>query len=79
VWRWADRFSAGWLLHLLLIPCLYVLLLAGQRIMLSTVNDPDFDASLGAPIMPAFFCDLAVMAIYFSALGAKQASKSRAR
>lgn len=78
-WRWADRFSAGWLLHLLLIPCLYALLLAGSRLMLSTINDPDFDNTLGAPIMPGMLCDLAVMAVYFSALAVKQLSKWRAR
>ena len=78
-WRWADRFSAGWLLHILLVPCLYALLLAGSRLMLSTVNDLDFDNTLGAPIMPGMLCDVAVMAVYFPALAVKQLSNWRAR
>jgi hypothetical protein len=78
LWRWADRFSKGWLLHLLLVPCLYALLLAGARIMLSTVNDPDFDNTLGAPIMPAFFCAFVVLVVYFSALAMKRVSKFHA-
>ena len=78
-WRLATRFSTGWLLHLLLLPCLYALLLAGSRIMLSTVNDPDFDNSLGAPIMPALFCALVVTVVYFSALAVKQVSRWRVR
>lgn len=71
-WRWGDRFSRGWLLHILIIPILYAVLLAGSRIMGSTVRDSDFDSTLGAPIMPAFLCALVVIAIYFSALAAKR-------
>jgi hypothetical protein len=78
-WRLADRLSMGWLLHILLVPCLYALLLTGERLMLSTVSDPDFDGTLGAPIMPAMFCDLVVIVVYFSALVAKQVFKSRPR
>ncbi len=47
--------------------------------MLSTINDPDFDSTLGAPIMPAMLCILVVMVLYFSALAVKQILKLRAR
>jgi hypothetical protein len=79
LWRLAHRFSKGWLLHLLLIPSLYVVLLAGERIMLSTVSDPDFDSTLGTPIMPAMLCALLVMVFYLSALVLEHASKLSAR
>lgn len=78
-WRWADRLSKGWLLHLLLIPCLFGLLIAGARIMGSTVVDSDFDNTLGAPIMPATFCALIVIAVYFPALAVKYAMRSKVR
>lgn len=78
-WRWADRFSKGWLLHLLLIPCLYALLLAGWRMMGSAVADSDFDNTLGAPIMPSMLLSVVVMAIYFSALAVKQISRWQGR
>lgn len=74
-WRWADRKPKGWLLHLLLLPCLYALLLAGWRIMGSTVVDSDFDSTLGAPIMPSLLFSVVVMAVYYSALAAKQMSR----
>ena len=79
LWRLSHRFPKAWLLHLLLLPCLYVLLLAGERIMLSTVSDPDFDGTLGAPIMPAILCILLVAATYFSALASEYALKGGAR
>jgi len=79
LWRLAHRFSKGWLLHLLLLPSLYVLLLAGEKIMLSTVTDPDFDSTLGAPIMPAVLCIFLVMVFYFFALVFEYALKLRAR
>jgi len=78
-WRWADRFPKGWLLHLLLLPCLYALLLAGRRIMGSTVIDSDFDSTLGAPIMPALLFSVVVMAVYYSALAAKPVSRRQGR
>jgi len=78
-WRWADRFSHSWLLHILMIPCLYALLLAGGRSMGSTVRDSDFDSTLGAPVVPAFLSALVVIAIYFSALAAKQISRWQSR
>jgi len=78
-WRWADRFAKGWLLHLLLIPCVFVPVLAGERMMQATVSDVDFDDTLGAPIMPALLCLVAVVAIYFSALAVNCALKLSAR
>ncbi len=74
-WRGADRFAQGWLLHLLLIPCLYAVFLTGDRVMLNTVNDPDFDSTSGAPIMPAMLCILAVIIVYFLALAIKRSRK----
>lgn len=73
-WRLAGRFSAGWLLHVLLLPCFYALLLAGNWLMLSAVDVPDFDVTMGAPILPAFFCILVITVVYFSALAVKRVS-----
>lgn len=74
-WRWADRFSSSWLLHVLLLPCLYAVLLAGWQIMGSTVVDSDFDSTLGAPILPSLLCAIVVMAAYYAAVAVKSVSR----
>ncbi|WP_145751438.1 hypothetical protein [Nitrospirillum amazonense] len=72
-WKRAKQSTLPWLFHALLLPVFYCLLLVGSKIMLSMLNVSDFDDSLGAPIMPALFCVMAVTIIYFSALATRQA------
>lgn len=68
LWRLAKRSRNPWIIHLSLVPSLFALLVAGERIMLSTLYVPDFDSTLGAPIMPALVAVLATATIYYSAL-----------
>ena len=68
LWGLAKRSSAPWLLHFLLLPSFWALLVAGNSLMLSTLNVPDFDDTLGAPIMPALLVMTVTIALYASAL-----------
>ena len=68
LWGLAKRSSASWLLHFLLLPSFWALLVAGNSLMLSTLNVPDFDDTLGAPIMPALLVMTLTTALYASAL-----------
>ena len=70
-WRMAQRISVAWLLHMMLLPSFYALLLAGNALMLSTLEVPDFDDTLGAPIMPALLSIAVTAIVYFSALVAR--------
>jgi hypothetical protein len=78
-WRLAKRSALPWLFHVLLLPMFYGLLLAGNAVMLSMLDVPDFDDTLGAPMMPAFFCTIATAIVYFSALAARGLLKLNAR
>ena len=75
-WRFMKHRQRSWMLHLLLLPLVYVMLVAGSRLMLSTLYVPDFDATLGAPIMPAFASIVATATIYSLALIAERMSGS---
>lgn len=78
-WRVAKRSKVAWLLHVLLLPSFYGLLVAGNRLILSTLQEPDFDNTLGAPIMPALLVNVATVAVYFSALAVKRVLRLGAR
>lgn len=67
-WNLAKRFPVLWILHVLLPLCLYRLLFAGNALMLSALEVGDFDATMGGPIMPAFFVIIVTLVVYFSAL-----------
>lgn len=79
LWRSAKYCRNPWALHLLLLPILYVMLVAGSRLILTTLYVPDFDATLGAPILPAFVSIVATVTIYFFALVAEGVSRSGGR
>jgi hypothetical protein len=79
IWKLAKRSSVPWLFHILLLPSFYALLVAGNALMLSTLNVPDFDDTLGAPIMLALFIIIGTMAIYLLALIVNQTSRFTAR
>ncbi|HEX5184206.1 MAG TPA: hypothetical protein VFW19_13795 [Allosphingosinicella sp.] len=67
-WRRAKRARAPWVLHILFLPGAIILLNAGESIMLSTIPDPDFDATLGGPMMPAVLLFLIAVGGYACAL-----------
>lgn len=69
-WRSAKHFPSPvpLMLHLLFVPCAFAALAAGDAVMLSTINDPDFDATLGAPELPAFMALIVSIFSYFIAV-----------
>ena len=74
-WRLSNRVRAPWLLHLLFLPAAVALLGAGEQLMLSVIQDPDFDATLGGPAeLPAMLLFLVAVGGYFGALIAKRAA-----
>ena len=70
-WRWSRRFGAGWILHLLFLPCAIILFNVGEGVMLSVIQDPDFDATIGGPILPATFLLSVAVGMYLAALIAR--------
>jgi hypothetical protein len=68
LWRLAKLCPVPWAIHVLLMPGLYALLVGGNRLILSTLYVKDYDATLGAPVMPAFASLLATIIIYYSAV-----------
>jgi hypothetical protein len=71
-WRWTKRARAAWIFHILLLPCAVVTWNAGQSIMLLVIKDPDFDGTLGGPVMPAALLLLVAVGGYFAALISRQ-------
>ena len=73
-WRRADRSTSPWLLHLLFLASACALFRLGTAAMLSVVDDPDFDATLGAPEMPALFLFTIAVGGYFAGTIAKRSA-----
>jgi len=67
-WRLSKRVRYPWLLHLLFVPGALLTLRAGESLMPSVIQDPDFDSTIGAPVMAAIFCSFAAVIIYFGAV-----------
>jgi hypothetical protein len=63
-WRWSKRVRFAWTLHLLLLPCIWAVMVAGSRLMLFAMNLRDFDDTLGGPIMMGLFLTLVGIAGY---------------
>ncbi len=70
LWRCAKRLPLPWrwLPHLLFVPCAVMLLRAGEALMASTIQDPDFDAMMDAPLMPAILSQFVAFSSYIAAL-----------
>ena len=67
-WRLAKRVRAPWIVHLLFLPCAYALLMGGGYLMLFVIGDPDFDATLGGPVMQAALLFAVALVLYFAAV-----------
>ena len=68
-WRWSKGLHKAWILHLLMLPLAYALLWAGASLMLSVIGVPDFDATIGAPVIQAgVLFGLAVIGYYSAVL-----------
>ena len=73
-WRCAKHLPPplSWVLHICFFPCALVLFNAGDVLMISTIRDPDFDATLDAPEMPALLSLLVAVGGYITALLARR-------
>ena len=49
-WRWSKA-RGGWIPPLLFLPVVYAVMLLGDRILIYAFDVPDFDSTLGAPVM----------------------------
>ncbi|MES2441600.1 MAG: hypothetical protein V4574_02120 [Pseudomonadota bacterium] len=75
-WRWAKRVRWSWVLHLLFLPCAGIACWNGQSLMLFVMGEPDFDATIGAPVMPSFLLMAIAVAGYAVALFSRLVSYS---
>lgn len=69
-WRYAKRLSrnVALSLHAIFLPCVLGIFWAGDAIMLAILSDPDFDATLGAPEMPALLSLAVAIVSYYAAV-----------
>jgi len=67
-WRFAKRARTPWLVHPLFFPCAFVLLRAGEALMLFVIGEPDFDSTIGGPVLQAGLLFAVAVAAYLAAL-----------
>jgi hypothetical protein len=64
-WRWAKGLRKAWTLHLLMLPSALAMLKLGGFLMLSVTETPDFDDTIGGPVIQAIvLLPLAVIGYY---------------
>jgi hypothetical protein len=66
-WRCAKRLQRAWVLHLLMLPLALAMLNAGSALMLSVTGTPDFDDTIGGPVIQALALLLLAVSGYYSA------------
>lgn len=79
LWKSATRSRIPRLRHLLLLPTHYGLLVVGNKLMLSTQYLPDFDSTMGAPIMPALLTIIMTISVYCLSLGVVHTAGTRSQ
>lgn len=67
-WRMARRYRHGWILHILLLPVLWVIMWASESIILYATNDPDPDGPSGWATIPATLVLIIVVVTYAARL-----------
>ena len=67
-WRRAKTIRKAWLLHLLMLPLALGMLKLGDSLMLSVTRTPDFDDTIGGPIIQAIALLLLAVIGYYSAV-----------
>jgi hypothetical protein len=67
-WRLARRYRRGWILDILLLPVLWVIIWAGDSIILYAVNEPDMDGPSGWATAPATAILFIVVVTYSASL-----------
>lgn len=80
VWfsRQAKRTASPWMLHLFFPPAACAFFWGGSTAMLSVINDPDFDATLSTPLMPAIFLFFVAMFGYVATAVVRRSSTRQA-
>lgn len=71
-WRWAKKSMALWTSFVLFLLCAIGLFRGGETLMLAVIEDPDFDAMFGAPIMPATLLLMVAVTGFFAAVIARR-------
>jgi len=76
-WLLSDRSQHGWLLHITLVPTMYIAFRLSAALMLFAAGEPDLDALSGYAVVPAIVLSAICLAAYFVALGFRHCSKAR--
>ncbi len=74
IWRWSQRMRRSWILHVLLLPIIFAEMRVGGDMMLHVMDQPDFDAMMGAPIIPGTALVVVALLGYLAALISRQMS-----
>jgi hypothetical protein len=67
-WRCAKRLRKAWMLHLLMLPLSLAMFNAGSALMLSVTGAPDFDDTIGGPVIQALALLLLAVIGYYAAV-----------
>ena len=67
-WRGTKRLQTPWVLHLLMLPLAFAMLYAGSALMLFVTGTPDFDDTIGGPVIQALALLLSAVIGYYSAV-----------
>ncbi|QJU58027.1 hypothetical protein HL653_09650 [Sphingomonas sp. AP4-R1] len=65
----SKKMRHGWLLHILLLPVTYAVVIGSVKVMLLAANEPDRDSLTGWATDPAAMLMLLCPLVYFVALG----------
>jgi len=74
-WRWSGQTRWPALPHLLFLPLAMSLFWGGQSLLLAATDVPDFDDTIGAPVMPGAFLFLIASGLYVGALMHRAATR----
>ena len=67
-WRLSKRAQRRWIFHALLLPLTYGLVRIGAAMMLLVIGSPDFDDTIGGPIVQADVLWLLAIVGYYAAV-----------
>ena len=67
-WRCTKILRRAWMLHLLMLPFTLAMFKAGSALMLSVIGSPDFDDTLGGPVLQGIALLLLAVIGYYSAV-----------
>ncbi|MET0308954.1 MAG: hypothetical protein ABW023_09640 [Sphingomonas sp.] len=67
-WRRAKQARRPWVFHLLLLPSIILATWAGDSMMLQVTGEPDFDATIGAPVIIGMYLLIVAVLGYAAAV-----------